>query len=223
MTGARPVPSAIDPLPRDVRDQVLQVLDGPVPAPIVQAGHPVLRTVAQPYDGQLSTAELMALVEVMRTTMREAPGVGLAAPQIGISLALAVVEDPGPLDPEIAAARERRPLAFRVLVNPRYEAVGVERAAFYEGCLSVHGWSAVTSRHLRVRLTAADETGSPVDEELTGWQARIVQHETDHLHGRLYVDVAELRSLAATDGMAAVWASEPHPRTAARILGFPLV
>ena len=182
----------------------------------------MLRAVAQRYDGQLSAAELSSLVEVMRTTMRDAPGVGLAAPQIGISLALAVVEDPGPVDPEIATARERWPLAFRVLMNPRYEAVGVERAAFYEGCLSVHGWSAVTSRHRSVRLTATDETGAPVDEVLTGWQARIVQHETDHLNGRLYIDVAELRSLAATDGMAAVWASEPHPRTAARILDFPL-
>ncbi len=222
MTGPVPVRTAIGPQPRDVRDQVLRVLDGPVPAPIVQAGHPVLRAVTQPYDGQLSAAELAALVEVMRTTMREAPGVGLAAPQIGISLALAVVEDPGPVDTEGATARERWPMAFRVLVNPRYEAVGVARAAFYEGCLSVHGWSAVTSRHRTVRLTATDETGSAVDEELTGWQARIVQHETDHLNGRLYIDVAELRSLAATDGMAAVWASEPHPRTAARILGFPL-
>jgi peptide deformylase len=223
VTGPAPVPTALGPQSQDVRDQVLRVLDGPVPAPIVQAGHPVLRAVSQPYDGQLSAAELAALVEVMRITMREAPGVGLAAPQIGISLALAVVEDPGPVDPDVATARERWPLPFRVLVNPRYEAVGVERASFYEGCLSVHGWSAVTSRHRTVRLTATDETGSRVDEELTGWQARIVQHETDHLNGRLYIDVAELRSLAATDGMAAVWASEPHPRTAARILGFPLV
>ena len=221
MTG--PVPAVTGPQPRDVHDQVRRVLDGPVPAPIVQAGHPVLRAVAEPCDGQLSAAELGALVEVMRTTMREAPGVGLAAPQIGISLALAVVEDPGPVDPEIATARERWPLAFRVLLNPRYEAVGVDRADFYEGCLSVHGWSAVVRRHRTVRLTATDETGAPVDEVLTGWQARIVQHETDHLNGRLYIDVAELRSLAATDGMAAVWASEPHPRTAARILGFPLL
>ena len=175
MTGPVPVRTAIGPQPGDVRDQVLQVLDGPVPAPIVRAGHPVLRAVTQPYDGQLSAAELAALVEVMRTTMREAPGVGLAAPQIGISLALAVVEDPGPVDTEVATARERWPMAFRVLVNPRYEAVGVARAAFYEGCLSVHGWSAVTSRHRTVRLTATDETGSAVDEELTGWQARIVQ------------------------------------------------
>lgn len=216
------IPAALGPVPRGVRDQVMRVLDGPAPVPIVQAGHPVLRAVAEPFDGQLSDAELDALIDVMRITMRDAPGVGLAAPQIGISLALAVVEDPGPLDPDLAVARERQPLAFRVLVNPRYEAVGTERAAFYEGCLSVRGWSAVAARHRTVRLTATDERGVPVDEVLTGWQARIIQHETDHLNGRLYIDVAELRSLAATDGMAAVWASEPHPRTAAQVLGFPL-
>ena len=222
MTGPVQIPSALGPVPRGVRDQVRRVLDGPTPAPIVQAGHPVLRAVAVPFDGQLSEAELDALIDVMRVTMRDAPGVGLAAPQIGISLALAVVEDPGPLDPDLAVAREREPLAFRVLVNPRYEAVGTDRAAFYEGCLSVHGWSAVTVRHRSVRLTATDERGVPVDEVLTGWQARIIQHETDHLNGRLYIDAAELRSLAATDGMAAVWASEPHPRTAAQVLGFRL-
>ena len=220
MTSRAPLRSAA--AAAAVRDQVLRVLDGAHPAPIVQAGHPVLRAMAQPYDGQLSVEELTALLDLMRTTMREAPGVGLAAPQIGISLAIAVVEDPGSLDPDLAAARERLPLRYRVLVNPRYEAEGAERVAFYEGCLSVHDWQAVVARPRKVRLTGSDERGAPLDEELTGWQARIVQHETDHLNGILYVDRAQIRSLATGDNLAALWAAEGRPTTAARVLGFDL-
>ncbi|GEA86273.1 peptide deformylase [Cellulomonas cellasea] len=209
-----------------VREQVHRLLDAADAhdglAPIVQAGHPVLRAVAAPYDGQLDSAELGALVELMRRTMHAAPGVGLAAPQIGLSLALAVVEDPGMVDPDVEQVRERPRLPFRVLVNPRYEAVGDERVSFYEGCLSVVGYQAVVARLRSVRLTGADETGRTLDEVLTGWPARIVQHETDHLGGTLYLDRAELRSLSRADELGARWAGEPRPETAARALGFPL-
>ena len=163
--------------------------------PIVQAGHPVLRTPAVPYAGQLGDA-LPRLLAAMRATMHAAPGVGLAAPQIGIGLALAVVEDPGVPDDE--DERERPPLPFRVLVNPRYEALGDETRTFFEGCLSVHGWQAERTRSRSVRLTGEDETGARLDEVLTGWPARIVQHETDHLRGELYLDGADLRTLATT-------------------------
>ncbi|MCC2318959.1 peptide deformylase [Cellulomonas sp. zg-Y138] len=190
--------------------------------PIVQAGHPVLRMVAEPYDGQLDGSELEALIAVMRRTMHAAPGVGLAAPQIGLPLALAVVEDPGPIDDEMRIARERPAVPFRVLVNPRYTAIGEERAAFYEGCLSVEGYQAVVARPRQVRLTGADETGAVLDEVVSGWPARIVQHETDHLGGTLYVDRALLRSLAATDDLGGSWAAEPHPVAAAKALGFDL-
>ncbi|MCC2309663.1 peptide deformylase [Cellulomonas sp. zg-Y338] len=190
--------------------------------PIVQAGHPVLRMVAEPYDGQLDGSELEALIAVMRRTMHAAPGVGLAAPQIGLPLALAVVEDPGPIDDEMRIARERPAVPFRVLVNPRYTAIGEERAAFYEGCLSVEGYQAVVARPRLVRLTGADETGAVLDEVVSGWPARIVQHETDHLGGTLYVDRALLRSLAATDDLGGSWAAEPHPVAAAKALGFDL-
>lgn len=218
---------------QDARDDALralvaQVLDraraaGPdAVAPIVQAGHPALRTPAVPYAGQLTDDDLAELLALLHRTMRAAPGVGLAAPQIGLPLALAVVEDPGVDDPEVARVREREPVPFRVLVNPAYEAVGDERVAFYEGCLSVEGYVAVVDRPRRVRLTCEDEHGRPVDEVLTGWPARIVQHETDHLRGTLYLDRAQTRSLAATDGLGAHWASEPVPREAARTLGFDL-
>jgi len=191
-------------------------------APIVRAGHPALRAVATPYDGQLADDELSALLALMHRTMRAAPGVGLAAPQVGLALALAVVEDPGGIDPDVAAVRERVPVPFRVLVNPRYVPVGDERAAFYEGCLSVVGYQAVVRRARQVHLTGADEHGAPLDEVLTGWPARIVAHETDHLGGVLYVDRAELRSLTATDDLGASWAAPARPTRAAQVLGFPL-
>jgi len=191
---------------------------------IVQAGHPVLRATAEPYDGQLDDAELVELVAVMQRTMRLAPGVGLAAPQIGLPLAIAVLEDPGTVDVAIERVRERPVLGFRVLVNPRYEplAGNDERVDFYEGCLSVAGYQAVVPRLRAVRLTGLDENGAPLDEVVTGWPARIVQHETDHLGGTLYLDRARLRSLAASDRLGAHWASEPRPVTAARELGFDL-
>jgi peptide deformylase len=166
--------------------------------PIVQAGHPVLRTPAVPYAGQLGDL-LGPLLAAMRATMHAAPGVGLAAPQVGLGLALAVVEDPG-LGAE--DDRERPPLPYRVLVNPRYEAVGDEARTFAEGCLSVHGWQAERTRARSVRVTGQDETGAPLDEVLAGWPARIVQHETDHLRGELYLDAADLRTLASTLGQA---------------------
>jgi peptide deformylase len=164
---------------------------------VVQAGHPALRRVAEPYDGQLDDAVLADLVDAMRTTMLAAPGVGLAAPQVGLSLAIAVIEDLWPAGPS-AEVRERTPVPFRVLVNPRYRPVGTERVAFFEGCLSVAGYQAVVARWRSVHLTGLDETGASLDEVLIGWPARIVQHETDHLAGRLYLDGADLRSPLAT-------------------------
>ena len=206
-------------------DLVDELLARPLPWPIVQAGDPVLRNPALPYEGELTAAALAALVEGMKVTMHEAPGVGLAAPQVGLPVRLAVVEDRAQERPGVPAStletRGIAPLPFRVLVNPRYTPLGDERAAFFEGCLSVHGWQAVVSRPLRVRLETQDETGASLDEELAGWPARIVQHETDHLAGTLYLDRAELRSLSAHAAVAARWA-QPTPENAAKELGFDL-
>jgi peptide deformylase len=204
-------PVTDDPVDAALRAAVVDLLDradaaagGPGTGllPIVQAGAPVLRAPAASYTGQLGDV-LPRLLDAMRRTMHAAPGVGLAAPQVGIGLAIAVVEDAG------AAAddpRERSPLPYRVLIDPRYEPLPgpdgePERAAFHEGCLSVSGWQAVVARHRRVRLTCRDETGAPVDEVLVGWPARIVQHETDHLAGVLYLDHARLRTLTSNENL----------------------
>ncbi|MFE5393953.1 peptide deformylase [Streptomyces sp. NPDC056568] len=202
-------------------ERVEELLAGDGPLPIVAAGDPVLRRPAEPFDGQLEPALLARFVEALRLTMRAAPGVGLAAPQVGVGLRIAVIEDPAPVPDEVRVARGRVPQPFRVLLDPSYEPVGPGRAAFFEGCLSVPGWQAVVARHAEVRLVAHDEHGRAVDEVFEGWPARIVQHETDHLDGVLYLDRAELRSLASNGAMAERWA-QPTPHRAAAALGFEL-
>ncbi|WP_405740883.1 peptide deformylase [Streptomyces sp. NBC_00028] len=210
--------------PRDhapLAELVEELLAADGPLPIVAAGDPVLRRGTERFEGQLDSALLARFVEALRVTMHAAPGVGLAAPQVGVPLRIAVIEDPAPVPDEVRLARGRVPQPFRVLVNPSYDGVGPERAAFFEGCLSVPGWQAVVDRHDRVRLTGEDEHGRTVDEVFSGWPARIVQHETDHLDGTLYLDRAELRSLSSNQAMVERWA-QPTPREAAASLGFGL-
>ncbi|MGW2836571.1 peptide deformylase [Streptomyces sp. NPDC001493] len=202
-------------------DRIKELLATGGPLPIVAAGDPVLRGVAEPYDGQLDDALLHRFTDALRVTMHAAPGVGLAAPQVGIPLRIAVLEDQAVGAQDVLEARGRTPLPFRVLVNPRYEPEGGARAAFFEGCLSVPGWQAVVARHARVRLRGQDGTGRTIDEVVTGWPARIVQHETDHLDGTLYLDMAVSRSLSTNEAVAERW-SGPTPEEAARQLGFEL-
>lgn len=208
----------------DLQEAVAGLLDA-FPSgvlPIVQLGHPVLRTPAAAYTGQLGGL-LPRLIDAMTATMRAAPGVGLAAPQIGIGLSIAVFEDPGmgPEADEVADVRERSALPFQVLINPSYEPVGTQTRSFYEGCLSVEGLQGVVSRPRQVRLRSQDVSGGWREEVFTGWPARIVQHETDHLGGELYLDHVETRSITSTENYVEFWAHEAAPREAARILRFP--
>jgi len=128
-------------------------------------------------------------VKTMVEVMRAAPGVGLAAPQIGVPLRVAVLEDPPShmerLTDDEKRDRGRSPLPLTVLVNPELSVVGEERATFFEGCLSVGGYMALVERHLRVQVRAVDANGAKVEIELAGWPARIAQHELDHLAGTL--------------------------------------
>jgi len=175
----------------------------PTSPPIVQAGHPVLRAAAAPVTpAQMATAEFRELVATMIATMRAAPGVGLAAPQIGVSQQVIVVEDREELleraDPANLAARGRVPLPLTVLVNPTLRLVGASHATFLEGCLSMSGYVALVRRALEVEVTGLDATGPQVRERvwrLRGWPARILQHEVDHLRGTLYIDRMHARSM----------------------------
>lgn len=188
------------------------------PVKIVQAGHPALRRRGQdvltvPVDGGVVGEELPAsvcrlapellidLAEAMTITMRKAPGVGLAAPQIGLPLRMAVLEDPFAAEPgqdEDDDLHERTPLDLRCLLDPVYDMPGDQTVFAFEGCLSVDGWQSIVPRSRRVRVRAvelcADGVLRRIDEELVGWPARIVQHETDHLDGVLCHDRSVPRS-----------------------------
>lgn len=190
----------------EIREAVERVLSAGALPPIVQAGHPVLRRRAAPFDGQIPPEQLDRLIGIMRQVMHDAPGVGLAAPQLGIPLQLAVLEDQFEVDPEAAALRNRRPLEFMAILNPSYTALGSGLAAFYEGCLSLSGLQAVVARPDTVQLEYLTPDGAAERRRFSGWQARIVQHETDHLNGILYIDRAQLRSLSSNAEYAAHWA-----------------
>ena len=189
--------------------------------PIVQLGEPVLRQPTVAYDGQLSDKTFARLIDSMRSTMLEAPGVGLAAPQIGLGMALAVIEDHARADDE-GDPREITDLPFRTIINPTYEPVGDETRSFYEGCLSFEGYQAVRRRWLDITARWQDEEGVAHEERLHGWPARIFQHETDHLSGEVYIDQAQIRSLTSDDNLMDYWCEDPVPTAAAKELGFEL-
>ncbi|MCC6335659.1 MAG: peptide deformylase [Myxococcales bacterium] len=161
--------------------------------PIVQTGHEVLRLQAQPVRAEeIRTPDFQALLTRMVTAMREAPGVGLAAPQLGVSLQVLVLEDrvelQATLTKEELAERERGPVPLRVFINPTLTPIGEEQVTFFEGCLSVAGYAALVPRFREVEVSGLDERGQPVTWRVKGWPARILQHEVDHLKGTLYVD-----------------------------------
>ena len=157
----------------------------------------------------------------MHKTMLDAPGVGLAGPQIGLNLAIAVVEDHANGDDD-GDPREIAEFPFHAIINPVYRPAGEETRSFYEGCLSFDGYQAVRKRYLDIIAHWHDEDGKEHEEHLHGWPARIFQHETDHLSGELYIDQAEIRSLTTVENLEDFWAQDPVPTQAAKELGFEL-
>jgi peptide deformylase len=193
---------------------------------IVQVGDPVLRQQARELTREeLATPALQDMIVRMRDTMRDAPGVGLAAPQIGESLQLVVIEDPpnlhAGLTPEQLAERERAAVPFHVLVNPRLTAEGTERIAAYEGCLSFDGFMMIVPRWRRVRVEALDAQGAPVVVTASGWYARILQHEVDHLRGIVCCDRMDPRTLTTHDNHARHWRQRPIDEVRAAIGAMP--
>lgn len=204
---------------RPIDDAIRKVLEQSRPLAIVQAGDPVLRRRAAEVPTDLDRGLLAELIAAMRETMLAAPGVGLAAPQIGLGIRLAVLEDPAGVPGDVADARDRRPLELTTIINPQYRQIGHDTAIWYEGCLSIAGWQAATERAVTVELRFTDEDLAPAVERFSGWQARIVQHETDHLDGTLYLDRAVLRSLTDNAAYLQRW-SGPDLQPARAELGF---
>jgi peptide deformylase len=181
---------------------------------IRQVGEQVLRQKARPLSrDEILDRSTQELIESMRETMHDAPGVGLAAPQVGYSLQLVVIEDQAEfiqkLPPEQVAERERRPVPFHILINPKLTVVGSGAAEFFEGCLSLTGFTAVVPRARKVRVECLNERAEAVTIDAEGWYARILQHEIDHLGGILYVDRMNSRTFCTHDNHARYWKDRP--------------
>jgi peptide deformylase len=185
---------------------------------IVQAGEPVLRETARPLTPQeILGEEIQRLIRDMRDAMRDAPGVGLAAPQIGQPLQVAVIEDREDLlknySADDLAERERRAVPFHVIINPVIAYASDEIKDFYEGCLSLPGFSAIVPRARTVRVEYLDERAQSQFVQATGWYARILQHEIDHLHGALYIDRMQSRTFTTLDNWTRLYKGNPIPQS----------
>ncbi len=173
---------------------------------IVQAGDPVLRQPASALSRQeIEGPAIQQLIRLMHDTMRDAPGVGLAAPQVGLALQLAVIEDRAEyhkdIPPERLAEREREQLPFQVIINPVITSYGEPNVDFFEGCLSLAGFSALVPRASHVRVECLNERAETIVIEAQGWYARILQHEIDHLNGTLYFDRMHPRTLSTNQNL----------------------
>ncbi|OZB60212.1 MAG: peptide deformylase, partial [Lysobacterales bacterium 13-68-4] len=149
---------------------------------ILRMGNPRLLRVAPPVpDAMFGSAELDALIADMFDTMHDAGGVGLAAPQIGVDLQLVIFGfDRAERYPDAPAVPRT------VLLNPVITPLSQDMEDGWEGCLSVPGMRGVVSRHSLIRYQGVDPQGEPIDRRAEGFHARVVQHECDHLIGRLY-------------------------------------
>ena len=220
MAAANRVPMAVAPAEATLAESTKlstreAFSDGrPDPAsPIVQVGDVVLRRPSYWVDPKaIGSPELARLIDDLRAGLAAVPGVGLAAPQIGVPLRVVLVQDPPEYHARITDARrdelEREVIEPYVLINPEIEAVGSERRIFFEGCLSVEGYCALVDRSRSVRCRWLDPDGETREVVRTGWHARILQHEVDHLNGVLYVDRMYSRSFM-TAASNAEWVGRP--------------
>lgn len=161
---------------------------------VLRMGDPRLLRVARPVE-RFGTPELRELIADMEDTMRALDGAGLAAPQIGVDLRVVIFGiSANPRYPDA------EPVPQTVLVNPVITLLGTGMEDGWEGCLSVPGMRGLVPRHLRLRYSGFDERGKPIEREVGGFHARVVQHECDHLDGILYpMRIRDLRNFGFTE------------------------
>lgn len=164
--------------------------------PVLKMGEPSLLSVAAPVE-RFGTSELKALLADMRDTMGHLNGAGLAAPQIGVGLRVVIFGvRHNPRYPSV------EPVPDTVLINPVIEPLSEDLEEGWEGCLSVPGMRGLVPRYTRLRYSGRDENGKSFAREVTGFHARVVQHECDHLDGILYpMRIADLRNFGYIDAM----------------------
>ena len=162
--------------------------------PVLRMGDPVLFQKARAIEA-FDTPELFALIEDMEDTMQAMNGAGIAAPQIGVSLRV-VIFGVG-YNPRYPDAEE---VPYTVLINPVLTPVGETKEDGWEGCLSVPGMRGVVPRYSRLHYSGFDQYGQPIDRLVSGFHARVVQHECDHLDGILYpMRIEDLTQFGYTD------------------------
>jgi len=163
---------------------------------VLKMGDPLLYRRAEPVKG-FNTPELDALVADMFDTMAALNGAGLAAPQIGVSQRVVIFSvESNPRYPDV----EHVPTT--VLINPILTPIGDEMEEGWEGCLSVPGLRGLVARHRSLRYTGFDQHGTPIDRTVSGFHARVVQHECDHLDGILYpMRLRDIRLLGFEDAL----------------------
>jgi peptide deformylase len=161
---------------------------------VLKMGDPRLLAPARPVE-DFASLELAQLIVDMHDTMRALNGAGLAAPQIGVGLQVVIFEVSG--NPRYPDAES---VPFTVLINPLLMPLSDEMEEGWEGCLSVPGMRGLVPRHTALRYQGFDATGLPIDRSVSGFHARVVQHEVDHLHGILYpMRIRDLRYFGFTD------------------------
>jgi len=198
-------------------------VEGPLRLRIEQVGAEVLHRPARAVaTDELASADVQRLIDLMFATLA-GTGVGLAAPQVGVGLQIVVIEDPpdfqAAVPPDLLRLQEREPVAPHVLINPILETVDPTPAEFFEGCLSVDGYRAIVPRARRVRVRGLDRDGQPVEREASGWYARILQHEVDHLAGRLYLERMLPRTFVSAASAAQTWTGLPIDEAKRRLGG----
>jgi len=162
--------------------------------PVLKMGDPILLQQAKLVE-QFDTPELHALIADMQDTMAALSGAGIAAPQIGVSLQVVIFGvGQNPRYPEAES------VPFTVLLNPVLTAIGEEVESGWEGCLSVPGMRGLVPRFTNLRYRGRDQFGNEIDRTVTGFHARVVQHEVDHLLGVLYpMRIHDLRNFGFSD------------------------
>lgn len=157
--------------------------------PVLKMGDPRLLQVAKPVEA-FDTPELRDLLVDMQDTMASLNGAGLAAPQIGVSQQVVIFGvGKNPRYPDAES------VPFTVLINPELEPLSDEMEEGWEGCLSVPGMRGLVPRYTRLRYRGFDQFGNAIDRSVSGFHARVVQHEVDHLNGILYpMRIRDLRN-----------------------------
>jgi peptide deformylase len=164
---------------------------------VLKMGDPRLLQRAKPVDC-FDTPALHALIRDMRDTMQAHEGVGLAAPQIGVGLRVVIFEVDNSDDPELET------VPFTVLINPEVTATSETIDEDWEGCLSLPDMNGLVPRFTSIRYTGMDQFGSEIDRRVSGFHARVVQHEVDHLDGILYPRrISDLNQFGFTDALFA--------------------